>query len=155
MRDHHCIALPLFARLEVRVDAPLEIGETAQGRRCIIPITGGLVCGARLNGVVQNRGADYQLAAPGGLTTLEAHYVIETRDGALIYVVNRGIRRASPEITARLLRGEPVDPSEVYFWTTPQFETAAPQYQFLTQSLFAARGIRLPSKVLLELYELN
>jgi hypothetical protein len=52
---------------------------------------------------------------------------LQTDDGALIYMSYRGVRHGSAEVTARLARGERVDPSEYYLRTAPFFETAALQ----------------------------
>jgi len=52
--------------------------------------------------------------------------VIETREGARVYVENTGIRHGPPEAMARLRRGEPVDPALNYFRTVPRFETSEP-----------------------------
>jgi hypothetical protein len=41
------------------------------------------------------------------------------------------VRRASPEVQARLARGEPVDPGEYYFQTAPVFETGDARYGWL------------------------
>ena len=51
-----------------------------------------------------------------------------------------------------LLRGEIVDPSLVYFRTTPTFETAAPDLQWLTRSVFVGTGERLPTQVLIRFW---
>jgi len=40
-------------------------------------------------------GADYQLLCDDGRSELDARYAIETDDGALIYVIDRGIRRGA------------------------------------------------------------
>jgi len=51
--------------------------------------------------------------------TTEARDTLRTRDGALIYVRNRGVRSGPPEGLARLARGEAVDPASYYFRTVP------------------------------------
>ena len=52
----------------VEVGAPIAVGETAQGLRRVAPITGGVICGGRLNGTILNAGADYQVIGPDGFT---------------------------------------------------------------------------------------
>ena len=47
----------------------------------------------------------------------------------------------------KLLAGEPVEPWQVYFVTTPAFETAAPALQWLTRSVFVGTGERQPLSV--------
>ena len=56
---------------------------------------------------------------------------------------------------ARIAAGEIVDPSEVYFRTTPRFETAAPAYQWLTRPLFLATGARYPDHVEIRVFEVG
>jgi hypothetical protein len=97
-------------------------------------------------------GADYQLFRVDRPTKLVAKYAFETDGGSRVYVENRGIRSAPPETKERLRDREPVDPDEVYFQSTPQFETANPELEWLTQSIFVASGIRQPKGVKLAVY---
>jgi Protein of unknown function (DUF3237) len=139
----------------VEVGEPIAIGETPQGLRRVVPITGGTIRGERLNGTVLAGGADFQIIGPDGFTRLEARYVIRLDDGALVYVDNRGVRFGPPEVMARITRGEPVDPAQVYFRSTPRFETGAPAYQWLTRPLFIASGARHPDRVALSVFEVG
>jgi len=139
----------------VEVGEPIAIGETPQGLRRVVPITGGTIQGERLNGAILAGGADFQIIGPDGFTRLEARYVLRLDDGALVYVENSGIRFGPPDVMARITRGEPVDPAQVYFRSTPRFETAAPAYQWLTRPLFIASGVRHPDRVALSVYEVG
>ena len=139
----------------VEVGQPIAIGETGQGLRRVVPITGGTVQGPRLRGAILNAGADSQIIGPDGFTRLEARYVLRLDDGALVYVENSGIRFGSPEVMAQITRGEPVDPAQVYFRSTPRFETAAPAHQWLTRPLFIASGARHPDRVALSVFEVG
>jgi hypothetical protein len=144
-----------IADFSVQAGPPVAIGETHEGLRRIVPILGGTISGPRLSGVILPGGADFQVIRPDGYTTLEARYVARLEDGALIYVVNTGIRFGPPEVMARITRGESVDPAQVYFRTTPRFETAAPAWQWLTRPLFLASGIRHPDRVEIEVFEVS
>jgi Protein of unknown function (DUF3237) len=139
----------------VEVGQPIAIGETGQGLRRVVPITGGTVQGPRLRGAILNAGADSQIIGPDGFTRLEARYVLRLDDGALVYVENSGIRFGPPDVMARITRGEPVDPAQVYFRSTPRFETAAPAHQWLTRPLFIASGARHPDRVALSVFEVG
>jgi len=139
----------------VQVGAPIAIGETGQGLRRVVPITGGTIQGERLNGTILDAGADYQIIGADGFTRLEARYVARLADGALIYIENSGVRFGPPEAMARITRGEPVDPAQIYFRSTPRFETAAPAYQWLTRPLFIASGARHPDRVALSVFEVG
>ena len=52
--------------LAVAIAPPIEVGQTPSGLRRVIPITGGVVKGPRLNGRVLAGGADFQLILGGG-----------------------------------------------------------------------------------------
>lgn len=146
------LALDFAFRLSVTVAPALELGETQHGRRRIIPITGGRVEGPRLSGRVLPGGADWQVIRRDGCAELEARYTLEAADGALIAVANRGLRHGPPEIVAKLVAGEAVDPAAYYFRCTPVFETAAPAHQWLTRTVFTATGERRPDEVEIRVY---
>jgi len=144
-----------FARLTVQVAAPIEIGETPGGRRRVIPIIGGTVSGPAISGRVLPAGADFQQVRPEGVAELDARYVLALDDGTQVFVVNRALRRASPEVTARLMRGEAVDPSLVYFRCTPSFEVADGPWRWLMEHLFVGTGIRRPDCVEMAFYRVT
>ena len=131
----------------MRVAQPLAIGEVGAGVRRVVDILGGDVAGPRLTGRIRPGGADFQIIRPSGLAELHARYVIETAAGALVYVENTGIRFGPPDALARLNRGEPVDPSLIYFRSVPRFETAEPTLDWLMHHVFVATGIRRPDRV--------
>lgn len=143
-----------FADLRVEVGAPVEVGATPRGRRRMIPITGGSAQGHGWTARVLPGGADYQIIVGDTRAELEAHYVLETDGGDRIYVRNHAIRVASPEVTAALMRGEPVDPAQVYFRCLPRLETAAPALAWINDRLFAGAGQRLPDQVVMRFHEL-
>jgi len=145
---------PLF-RAEITLAAPQELGETPQGRRRIIGITGGRFSGERLSGRVLPGGADWQLIRPDGVADLDARYTLETSDGALIYVRNRGYSHGSPEVIRKLASGEAVDPSLYYMRTTPRFETGDTRYAWLNRVICVASGARRRTAVDLEVFEVT
>ena len=145
---------PLF-RAEITLAAPQELGETPQGRRRIIGITGGRFAGERLSGRVLAGGADWQVIRPDGVADLDARYTLETSDGALIYVRNRGYRHGAPDIIRRLAAGEAVDPSLYYMRTTPRFETGDARYAWLNRIVCVATGARRTDAVELEVFEVR
>jgi hypothetical protein len=147
--------LAFVADIRVEVGSPITVGETGSGLRRVIPILGGTVQGPRLSGRVVPGGADFQILRADGVMELEAKYVLETADGALIYVINRGLRHGPAEAVGRLMRGERVDPKLIYFRAAPVFETAAPQFRWMTRSLFICTGTRLPAEVLLQVFEIT
>ena len=141
------------ADLVVHVATPIEVGRIAGNLRRMIPIASGKVIGPKLFGKVLPGGADYQMLRSDGVSELEARYVIELQEGGLVYVENRGIRFGPPELMEKLRRGEPADPSLIYFRATPRFETSAPGYEWLMQKLFICSGARYPDRVELRVFE--
>jgi hypothetical protein len=139
----------------VEVGHPVVVGSTPYGERRIIPILGGSFAGPRLSGKILPGGADWQIVRTDDTAELEARYTLQTDDGALIYVLNQGIRSGSKEVMGRLARGEKVHPSEYYFRTRPVFETGAPKYQWLHGIVAVATGERLPNQVIITVYEVT
>ena len=146
--------VPVFS-IAAEVAPAVEVGMTPVGERRLIPILGGEVTGPRLSGKVLPGGTDYQSIRDAGLADIHARYVIETADGARIYVENTGIRRGPPDLIARLRQGEVIDASKIYFRTVPRFETASPEHLWLMRSIFVCVGTRLPDRVLLDIYEVG
>ncbi len=138
-------------RTTAEVGPLIDVGETAHGRRRIVHIHGGIMEGPGIRGKVVP-GADWQIVRSDGALEIEASYAFETDDGALITIVNKGLRVAAPEVMERLNRGEIVSPDEVYFRTQPRFETASPKYAWLAQSLFVGYGERRPTEVVIDFY---
>jgi hypothetical protein len=134
---------------------PQELGETPQGRRRIIGITGGRFSGERLSGHVLPGGADWQLLRADGVADLDARYTLQTSDGALIYVRNRGYRHGPEEVMQKLSSGEAVDPSLYYMRTTPRFETGDARYAWLNRIVCVATGARRATSVELEIFEVT
>ena len=139
--------------LAVTIAPPVEVGQTVAGQRRMIPITGGVVKGPRLNGKVLAGGADFQLILAGGTQAhLDARYVIELDDGTRVFVQNTALRVASLENSQRIMRGEPVNPAEIYFRCQPQLEAAGEKWAWLAESQFIGSGRRAPDGVFLSFY---
>lgn len=146
-------ALHFFADLSVQVDKPHEVGQTQHGVRRLIPILGGQVQAQGWTARVLPGGADFQLIVNERMAELDARYVIETDGGDLIYVQNRAVRTAAPEVMAKLVRGEPVAPELVYFRCSPSFETASASLGWINERLFVGTGARHPDRVVMRFFE--
>jgi Protein of unknown function (DUF3237) len=103
----------------VTLDADVPVGETPEGRRNIIPITGGTFSGPKIKGRIMPGGWDWQLAGPGGCFNIKADYMIQTDDGVVINVVNQGrwCKDSNGKMSAPL--------------TTPMFEAPKGRYDWL------------------------
>jgi hypothetical protein len=123
--------------------APIPIGDTPDGARRIIPIfAGGRVEGPLIKGKLMGNAADWQLTRSDGVTVADAIYALETDDGVIIQIRNKGLRHGPPEVMARLAAGEEVDPAEYYFRTVPEFIAPKGKYEWMNQSIFVCSGAR-------------
>ena len=160
-------ALEHVCDLQVFVTPPIDAGQmiglNSGGRRRIIPITGGTLTGSvanhpALQGRVLPGGADFQIVVSDTCADLDARYLIALDgeySGEHLFVMNRALRRGSAEDVARLVRGEAVDPSRIYFRCAPTFEVSTPRLQWMTESLFVGSGARSPDSVYISLYRLG
>jgi Protein of unknown function (DUF3237) len=132
------------------------VDQTPDGVRRYIPIVGGTVAGPELNGKVLAAGGDSQIIRSDGVIALEARYIIQTDDNVLISVTNRGFRHASPDVMARLLRGEHVDRDQYYFRTVAQFEApVGSHYGELNRYLFVGTAEREAQAAIVHFYRVK
>ncbi len=119
-------------RLEATLGEPLDLGDLAQGRRRIVPLTGGTFTGPELNGkLLPGSSADWQTVLPDGTALGDIRYTLETDEGDLLYVQSRSMRHGS---------------------ASTQIETAAPGLEWLNKGVFIGVGARQPGGVIYETY---
>lgn len=147
--------LDLVCTLEVALDPIREMGPGRAGQRRIIPIVGGRVTGNQISGRILNLGADWQTIFADGLAELDTRYAIETDDGAIIEVINYGLRHGPAEVLAAVARGEEVDPSTYYMRTHARLETGDDRYGWVNRTLFVGVGARHQQAVQVDLYALR
>jgi muconolactone delta-isomerase len=145
--------LTLLYRLEATLGEPLDLGETVQGHRRIVPLTGGTFTGPEISGRLLSSGsADWQMVQPDGTALADIRYTLQSDNGALLYVQSQGVRHGGAEVLARLGRGEEVGASEYIFRTATQIETAVPELDRLNKGVFVSVGGRQPGSVIYETY---
>lgn len=139
----------------MRLEFALEI-RIALGPRRHIAMAGGYTRGAVLIGegtfsgpgitgtIVPGSGGDFPLVQADGNGRFESQYLLETDDGATILKRSTGLRSAPPEVVAKLLAGEPVDPESYYMRMVPRFEAPAGPYEWLNRTIFVGVGRRNP-----------
>ena len=110
---------------QVAIGPAQTVGATAHGKRRCIPILGGTVAGPRLQGQILP-GEDWQLRRTDGVTEIDARYVIEAADGALVRVRSRGLLRDGG------------DPLRRYSRTMLTFDAPEGPLDWLVRSLFVA-----------------
>jgi hypothetical protein len=149
LKSHH-----LFT-ISMKLPPVLELGDTPAGNRRVFTVSGGEFAGDRLRGeVLPQAGSDLLLARADGAFQQDVRLILRTDDGALILMTYRGVRYASPEVSARIARGERVAPSDYYLRTAPFFETSAPKYAWLNKIVSVAVGERQPDGVTYEVFEI-
>lgn len=113
--------LEFALELKVKLGQAYGVGETANGNRFIIPITGGTFEGPNIKGEVLPGGADYQMQGKNH-TDIEAIYCIRTDDGVNIHIRNKGIIAGN------------------YFYCSPKFEAPLnSKYAWLNDAIFVCR----------------
>lgn len=119
------------------------VGKTPIGTRVVADIAGGSFEGPRLKGEVMRSGADYALIRANGSIALDVRAVLQTDDGAVIYMTYGGRLVVPSEKRAALFNpatAESVDPADYYFRTAPMFETGSEKYAWLNDIVAVGLG---------------
>ena len=143
-----------FCTLQVDLAPVMDLGLGRYGQRRIIPIVGGRVTG-QVSGTILHLGADWQSVAHDDVAELDARYVFETPDGALVEIVNTGYRHGPPEVMQRLASGAPTPPESYYMRSTARLESGHPDYRWLNRMVFVGTGARDASSVQIDLYSVG
>ena len=141
---------------EARVDVGPEerVGHGEGDVLHFVPITGGTVEGPRLRGAVVPGGGDWYVQRGPMCIQLDAHYLLRAEDGALIDIVNRGLfRTSSAEVMERSHRGEPIDPNDLYYRTSPVFRTDASAHRWLAESVFVGLAREERGQICIRFFE--
>ncbi len=145
------LQLTEFCQLEVELAPAQEMGPGRAGKRRIIPIIGGQVSG-QVSGQILNLGADWQTIFADGSADLDTRYAFHTDDGALIEVINKGVRHGPAEVIAALARGEDQPGDAYYMRTHARLECGDPRYDWINRMLFVGSGARRANQVIIKLY---
>jgi hypothetical protein len=128
-----------------------DTGDGHFRRRMIAVVTGGAFEGERLNGKILAGGGDWA-TIDGERDTLriDARITWETDDGAKIFVSYKGVFRPFSKVRDHFKK-RPV--TDLYFFTTPLFETGDPRYQWLTEIVTIGQGRMIEGGVAYEVLE--
>lgn len=134
-----------------------QIGKAHFGRRMIAALTGGEVEGDRLRGRVMPSGGDWATIDDNDTLRLDARITFETHDGALIYVSYRGVLRPLSAAHKHARAGGPKtdeEKAEIYFRTTPTFETGDERYLWLNDIVAVGLGASVGGAVRYHVFEI-
>jgi Protein of unknown function (DUF3237) len=113
------------------LDPPVAIDD---GMMIVNVRPGGWVKGPKINGKFIAPGADWLRIMPSGAFRLDVRGLIETDDGAHIYISYNGIIKNSEESAERLNNGELLTDKDIpYFIAAPTFQTASEKYDWLNE----------------------
>ncbi len=144
-----------FAHVRADVGPVVSLGPAPLGERRYVELLGGTAEGPGLQGEIVRGGVDWQIARADHALDIDAHYVIQTPDGALVEVRSQGLRHGPAAVLARLARGEPVAPHEYFFRTLMRFTTGHATWEHLNRVMALAVGRREAQQVLLDIYQIG
>jgi hypothetical protein len=142
MSDEHVedgIELVRLATVSVDAGDRWSVDGGPFGNRLIVGISGGRWDGDRLRGNIVGPGGDWAMPGPDGALLLDVRQVIETDDGAVIYVTYHG-------------RG---DRNRGTYTIAPTFETSDVRYGWLNLVQAVGKGRIVDGRLVYEIYEVR
>ena len=113
------------------LDPPVAIDD---GMMIVNVRPGGWVQGPKISGKFIAPGADWLRIMPSGVFRLDVRGLIQTDDGAHIYMSYNGIIKNSEESAERLNSGELLTDKDIpYFIAAPTFQTSSKKYAWLNE----------------------
>ena len=147
--------LEALCRLRATVAPAIDVGAVPAGQRQIFHVTGGEVEGERLSGRVVPGGADWLLVGADGVGRLDVRALIETHDGARVYVQYKGVMVVNEALASAIAEERPSEFGDAYFMTTPRFETGHADYAWLNRIVCVGQGRVLPGGVEYRIFEVR
>ena len=133
--------IPL-ATMTAGLRQPFILNGTPVGGRWIFEVDDGRIEGDRFNAkLVGNAAADWLTVGPDGVGTLDVRVLVETDDGALVFIQYNG-RVDTNDL------GAPV-------YAAPRFETGDDRYRWLNKVQAVAKGRLDGSTLTYEIYEVR
>jgi hypothetical protein len=134
------IELVPLCTLTAELKDPFAIGATPAGTRLIFEVASAKVEGARLSGQMKGSAlADWFTIGPDSTGTVDVRGLMETDDGALVYIQYQG--------RTDLSAGQ----GPIYI--APRFETGEPRYAWLNRVQAVGKGELTGQTLVYEIYE--
>lgn len=130
------------------------IGATRAGHRGIAPVTGGTFVGKRLSGQVRP-GHDWFVTTADGTLLIDVRLVLETDDGAVIYLAYAGSMTGSADAMARFRAGQQLAAGEYRLQITAKAECGDPRYAWLNNALIVGVGEQTLDGPIYHLFEVG
>ncbi len=132
---------------------PVPIGRGPFGVRIVCDVSGGTFEGERLRGTILPGGGAWILSDPEGIGRLDVRLVLETHDGAYIYLQYYGVVATNDHVQKNLAEGRGTEYGDSYFMAQLHFETGGKRYQWLNRVVAVGEGRLLNRAVEHRVYE--
>lgn len=93
----------------------------------------------RIKAKLSSPSGDWVRIQPNGNWKLDVRLLMITDDGEPILCTYNGVLRMDPGLNERIASGESIPGSEIYFRSSPYFETASKKYGWLNDILAIGR----------------
>src|SRR4051794_27120756 len=133
------IELVPLARVSVARGDAHRIEGGPFGNRVVAGIAGGRWEGERLNASIVGAGGDWAMPGPDGVMLLDVRQVLETDDGAVIYVTYHGR----------------CDRTRGTYTVAPTFETSDERYTWLNRVQAVGKGSKESDALVYQMYEVR
>lgn len=108
-----------------------QVMSTPIGTRITNVVLDGRCEGERLNGTFLAGGGDWVLLGADRVGRLDVRATLQTDDGALVHWTNTGRARLDDDAIRRYSEGESIPARDIYFRSSPLFETGAAPWAWL------------------------
>ena len=139
MTEPHAVELVPLAHVRVAAGERHQIPDGPFGNRVVAAIREGRWDGERLRGRVVGAGGDWAMPGPGGAMLLDVRQVLETDDGAVVYVSYHGR----------------CDRTRGTYTVAPTFETSDERYTWLNLVQAVGKGTFADGWLDYEMYEVR
>jgi hypothetical protein len=134
------IELKPLCTIRAEMQAPFDIGKTPAGARYIYEASAARIDGERLSGtMVGKANADWVVIGPGGVGTIDVRSLMETDDGALVFV--------------QYLGRVDLKTAEQTIYIAPRFETSDERYRWLNTVQAVGKGRHVDGVLTYEICE--
>ncbi|MAI25609.1 MAG: DUF3237 domain-containing protein [Myxococcota bacterium] len=140
-------------KLVVRVEAPVAVGKVLTGTRTIYNASGGEFEGDRLKGQVLPGGGEWFLQGEEGLGQPDVRLLLQTEDGAYIYVHYSGVMDFNETAMSAISEGRSTEFGDNLFLTQVRFESSDPKYAWLSKTIAVGEGRMHPDCVEYAIHE--
>jgi hypothetical protein len=139
----------------IQLSPPQKIGPTPEGLRLIFFAKSGEVTGPKINGKLLPGYADWLLIRPDGVGVIDVRGVVETHDGALIYLTHSGVLDFGQGAYEKLLAGDA--PAGRDLQVATRLQTSSPAYAWVNrlQCVSIGQSVRERGEIIGDCYALR